>query len=107
MPDTTTTTPGTIPRTVPEDTPVSTPTTPTRDNPPAEVPAARWFYWVAFFARGGAVGACEMSGPERITRGEHVTGLQETLARQVGLPSVGISSFTLLRVEDADGQVIG
>ena len=80
---------------------------PAPDNPPAEFPAARWFYWVAFFARGGAVGACEMSGPQRLTRGEHVTGLQETLARQVGLPSVGISAFTLLRVEDAAGRVIG
>ncbi len=48
-----------------------------------------------------------MSQSERITCGDHVAALQETLAQHAGLPSVVVTAFTLLRVEDADGQVIG
>lgn len=85
---------------------MNTPTTPAPDSPPAEIPPTRWFYWVTFAARGGT-GAVEMSQSEPITRGEHVTALQKTLAQNGGWTGAVITSFTLLRVEDTNGQVIG
>lgn len=79
-------------------------TTPTTDSTTTTAPET-WFYWVAFTVRGGT-GAVEMSQSERITRGEHVVALQRTLAQNGRLTGVVVTSFTLLRVEDATGQVI-
>jgi hypothetical protein len=62
-------------------------------------------YWVAYVAPGNATAAGEVFTPGPITRGEQVLALQADIARAVGMSHVVITTWTLLRVEDTDGQV--
>ena len=103
MPDTRTTPGATTPRTVQEDAPVSTPTT---TAPP--MPQARtWVYWFAYAAPGGYLGNIQITAGARLTHMEHLNDVRASIAQTSGKPDVVITSWTLMRVEDADGQVIG
>jgi hypothetical protein len=85
-------------------------TTTTPDNQPALTPAPAtgrtWFYWMVYVFPGGT-SAAEIFLKDPITRGAQVIEISAAVALQTGHPYVVFTSWTLLRVEDADGQVIG
>ena len=71
---------------------------------PASTPDT-WFYWVAYAATG-RFGSCQISMSVPVTRLEHVRAMESHITEDNGLPGIVILSWTLLRVEDADGRVI-
>lgn len=101
----------TTPSTVLEDAPVTTPTTTqTPNTPPARTPVPAcgrtWFYWVAYSFNGGG-GAVEVSYSVPITRGDHVRDIAKIIGSAGPVRELVVTSWTLLRVEDGAGQVIG
>jgi hypothetical protein len=67
--------------------------------------AQRHWYWAAYVGPGAAFAAGEVATEGPITSGAQVIALQGVIARAVGLSDVVITTWTLLRVEDTDGQV--
>ena len=65
----------------------------------------RYAYWVAYVGPGNATAAGEVFTTEPLTRGDQVISLQASIARAVGMPRVVITTWTLLRVEDAPHPV--